>query len=232
MPPLPAQPSTLAVELKHTYSNDTDVQVKQFWQYAGTAPTDAELNTFSSAVEAAWASHVAPLSSSDVVLVEVVSTDLTSDTASRGTWTGSTAGSVGTAPLSAQDCFLQGFTVARRYRGGKPRSYWPLGVAADLLDPQHWTSGFLSSVETGLAAYATAIEGAGWSGAGSIVQVNVSYYNGFKIVGGPYPLRTRNIPLVRGSGAPAGPVIPPDVITGATYSPLLATQRRRTTRKR
>lgn len=231
MPPLPAQPSVLAVELKHTYSNDIDVQVKQFWQYSGTAPTNAQLSAFCTAQASNWDNQWVHVCHSDVVLTEIVATDLTSATAARGSWSGSLAGDLSGAVLGAQVCFLVGYTIARRYRGGKPRNYWPLGDAATLQDPQHWTSAFVASVSGYSAGWNTQTALNGWTGGGTLSQVNVSYYEGFKVVDGSTG-RAHNVSLVRGGPPPAGPVIAPDPITGYTYSPLLATQRRRTTRKR
>jgi hypothetical protein len=224
--------STLSVINKCTYSNDLDILVKTFWGYSGTAPSDSELDTFAGDVEAAWVSHLNGLCSTDISMVETTVTDLTSDTAARGVSTSVANGTRSGDPLGAQICFLTPYSIARRYRGGKPRTYWPFGVYDDLLDPQHWTTTFVTAVQTGVGAWQSEIAALTWSGATISGQVNVSYYNGFKPVAGSTG-RYRNVSLVRGSGEEgAGPVIPPDPILSTSYSQLLATQRRRTTRKR
>jgi hypothetical protein len=88
--------------------------------HAGSA---SELGNLATAVRAAWVANVIPLQNPALTLTDVVCTDLTSDTGAEATVTGSTVGtSTGLAsPANAAICWS--WRIARRYRGGHPRTY-------------------------------------------------------------------------------------------------------------
>lgn len=231
MPALPDQPNTLRIDLKFTYANDLDVLVRQFFTYTGTAPTNANLDTFAASVAGLVDSELKTLFHSTVALVETTVTDLSSSTAGRGTSSTGVTGTLSGAVNGAQVAFLQGNLIDRRYRGGKPRTYWPFGDQSVLEDPQHWTSGFVTDVATGVGGYTNGVLALTWAGATMVDNVNVSYYAGFVPVAGSTG-RVKNVSQVRGTAHSTEPVIAPDPVTGSTFSNILATQRRRTTRKR
>lgn len=222
--------NTLRVQIKYTYSDDLDVLVRTYWSYFGTAPTNAQLDTFALDVAMAENTNCASLRTSAVTLVEVIARDLTSDMGAVGTHTGSNPGTLSGGELGAQTAFLVNYQIPRAYRGGKPRNYMPFGSSGVLQDAQHWTTEFVTGVTTGFTAMQTAISELTWSGATITGQVNVSYYSGFVPVPGSTG-RYKNVSQVRGT-THGGPIIAPDVISSTTFSPLVATQRRRTTRKR
>jgi hypothetical protein len=130
---------------------------------------------------------------------------------------------VGTAsgtPVPAGVALLQNFTVARRYRGGKPRIYLPVGTSATLQNASTWTSGFVTSMNAAWASASTFIPAAAPSGTTITGQVSVSYYKDFTVFIGSTG-RARNISTLR----TGGPVI--DSITAATVNAKPASQRRR-----
>jgi hypothetical protein len=95
------------------------------------------------------------------------------------------------------------YPVARRYRGGKPRSYVPWGTADDLGDRQDWDSGVLTAFHTGWSAIISALEAAYPIGAATFVSMcAVSYYGppNRTITGSTGRVRTistvRAVPLV------------------------------------
>jgi hypothetical protein len=55
--------------------------------------------------------------------------------------------------MTAETAVLVNFTIARRYRGGKPRVYWPAGVSAQLNNPVSWQSTFVSAFRTAFNAF-------------------------------------------------------------------------------
>lgn len=220
MPPLPVVANVIEVQMRATLGADLDVLSRIYWQYSGTAPTDAQLNTMATAVATAWSSDLAALCYTDIALTEVVCTDLTSATAARGIWSGSHAGTSSGTMLPAGVAFNIGFSIARRYRGGKPKVFMPFGVAGDLQTAQTWTSAFATAVATAWGNFTTAVGSAIAWGATSEGQVSVSYFSGFTSVQNPITKRYRNVPTVRSS-------VTPDAVIGAVYQTRVASQRRR-----
>jgi hypothetical protein len=163
----------------------------------------------------------------DTTYLGCVMVDLSSDLGAAGSFPESVIGVRSGAELGADLCLLVNFEVGRRWRGGKPRGYLPLGTADDLETRQTWTSAFLSDVETPVQDLYSQMEGSTFGGCTCVQQVNVSYY------GPPNRLitgstgRVRNVSTVRGAtGSPyTGPAV--DNITAVTFNPRLGSQRRR-----
>lgn len=176
MPALPDVPAVIRMRMKFTVGSDTDVLPRSYWEYSGTPPNNAELTTMASSIWSALATPAVALldTASDWTGIELV--DLSSPTAAVGEHLASSTGTRSGTQLPASVAADVGFTIARRYRGGKPHTELPFGVAGDLETPQTWTSGFLTSVDTFWGDVATEMTSALWSDGGSIAQVNVSYY--------------------------------------------------------
>lgn len=219
MPPLPAVPATLKVALIGTLQEDTDVVNIIHFQYGGTPPTNAQLNTFAASVAAAWGTNIAPLVNPNYVLTTVDVTDLSSSTGAIGAAVVSTAGTRVGNPLTAGVAACVRHRIARRYRGGHPRTYLWAGIITDIYDEQTWKPAFITSMDAGWLAFIGACVGAGWTGAGGLTFVNVSYYSGFTNGTGPTG-RARVIPTLRGT-----PVVDP--INSSQLNPHFASQRRR-----
>nr|CRY97188.1 hypothetical protein [uncultured prokaryote] len=220
MPALPDVPKVLKVDFKFTYGSDTDVLTRQYWEYTGTAPTSTELATFGTAVGAGWDSNCASLTTTACSLEEMDVTDLSSPTAAQGVGPAVFPGTRSGAGLAADDCLVSGYEIARRFRGGHARGYWPFGVSTDRDSPQNWGAAFLTDAAAGIVGMNSDTEAAGWSGAGTLTQVSVSYYEGFTVVTSPTTHRARNVPTVR-----ATPVVDP--VTAILARVRIGTQRRR-----
>lgn len=220
MPALPPVPGVVRLRMIHQVSEDTNAGVGFFVQYTGTAPTAAQLNTFCQAVAGAWDSNLKAFASLDVKLLEVTAVDLSSSSGAVGSFLDGTTGTRTGHPLPASTSLLVNYHVNRRYRGGKPRSYFPFLVAEDLSDEQTWLAATLTAFTTAWNAFVAAIVGAGWTGAGSLSHVNVSYYEGFASVQNPVTHRWKNLSTPR-----ATPVV--DAITAVAINPKPGSQRRR-----
>jgi hypothetical protein len=48
---------------------------------------------------------------------------------------------------------LVNYPIKRRYRGGKPRSYYPWGTITDLAGPDKWTAAFQTEAKEHLTAW-------------------------------------------------------------------------------
>jgi hypothetical protein len=220
VPPYPPVPGVLRVTFKHTENSETGISSRVFLSYTGTAPSNAQCSTFATSCASAWNSDLAALANTGLVLVEVDVVDLTSTSSGVGTASVSHAGTRTGNALPLNSCFTVNYTIARRYRGGKPRGFWRWGVAGDQLTERTWDSTIISAVQTDFAAFIAACAAAGWSGAGTIAQVNVSYFEGFTTHTGTTG-RVSNIPKPR----VGGPIT--DAVTAILPDSFIGTQRRR-----
>jgi len=220
MPALPAVPKVLRVALSGTGDSPTVWLSRFFIQYTGTAPTTSDLASFDTALDTAANTNLIPLMGASWILRQIESIDLTSSTGAVDiksvTRTGSRAG----GGLPSQVCVVQSYTIARRYRGGHPRGYWPFGTSTDLVSDTDWKAASITAFDNGLDAFFTAVFAAGWAGAGTLSHVNVSYYSGFTVVVSPTTGRARNIPTLR-----VAPVVDP--VTATQVRASIGTQRRR-----
>jgi hypothetical protein len=219
MPALAPVPSVVKLVMKYTYSLDTDVVNHLFFKYSGTGPANADLNTWLAAVQAAWISDLQSYISADVTLDELTATDLTSPTAGIGSKLVNANGLRGGPPVPAGTAFLFNYEIQRRYRGGKPRTYVPLGVSSDVLDGQDWTSTFHANALSGWTAFIAGCKAAPMGAATISDQVNVGYYHGFTVFMTPSG-RAKNI-----STPLATPHVDP--VVAITAGTRFASQRRR-----
>lgn len=224
MPALPSVPKVLQLAIQTELSDDNYKAINRVhFAYTGTAPSPAQLDSFATTVLTAFASALVPSMGNNKSITMVNAIDLSSPTAAVGEASGANIGTLAGLPLSDDDAMVMSATVARRYRGGHPRSYLLVGDSTKLDTGHTWDSTFLAAVQTAWAGFITAVEGAGWAGAGTLSPVNVSYYEGFTNLTSPAG-RNYNVPKLR----VGGPVV--DAITTYVARALLGTQRRRLAR--
>ena len=221
MPPLPPVPGVLKVTFRFTVDEDTNATVRWHVAYTGTPPTDAVATAIASGIYGSAASALPPVMAASVSLQEVTVEDLSVSSGGIGSHTAGTGGSRAGTRLPAGAAVMINFPIARRYRGGKPRSYFPFGVSGDLSDAQTWDSTLISDVFTAVGALLAYCNGTVISGTTLAGWVNVSYYNGFTAVTNPITGRTKDVPKVR-TGA-----IPVDQPVSYAVHPKVASQRRR-----
>jgi hypothetical protein len=220
LPALPNVSQVFRVEFIWTIGEDASGLTRLFFHYTGGTPSPADMLTWAADFQGDWANFIEPLCHTDTSVQKTIVTDLTTASSPVGEFTGPDVGTRAGTALPAGAALVMDWTIARRYRGGKPRSYLPFGVAGDLADRQTWAAGFLSSVAGGLAAWRTAVLGRTVSGVSIDHQVNVSYYQGFTPVRNPITGRYRNVPNIRGV-----PVV--DNITAGGANSRVGSQRRR-----
>ena len=220
MPALPPVPHVLRVTFKHTAGEDLDLLNRLFISYNGGPPTSPDCVLLAADLFALWNTHVSTNFYSGQLLVQCSVEDLTSPTSGVGVHNGSIAGTGGANPMSAGSAYVLKHTIARRYRGGHPRTY--LGIYPDnaISDPQTWASPFNTNILGGFQAFLTAVLGVTEGTTNLTSMVNVSYYEGFTNFTFPSG-RTRPIPKLR----VGGPVV--DVVTDTGFNPQVGSQRRR-----
>jgi hypothetical protein len=220
MPPLPPVPKVLRLILTYHISNDLSAVNRFHWGYSGNAPLNTDCTTFAGLVATAWASYMGPVTHSSVSLVGTEITDLSTPSGGTGSNAGVHAGTHTGTALPAGTCALVNYTIQRRYRGGKPRSYLPAGSSSDVGDGQKWSTAGRSAIENGWLSFLLQAESTPPAGSGALRRVSVSYYSGFKTHEGSTG-RMTNIPLLRTTG----PVI--DDILTTSVDAEFASQRRR-----
>jgi hypothetical protein len=224
MPPLPSPGSVLRVEFETGGDASQPAGSRFYLQYSSGPPDTADLNTLASAVSAAWGTHIAPRVANTEKLESVTITDLSSDTGAVGTWEGTVDGTNSGAPLIASAAALVNHVIARRYRGGRPRTYVRAGTATDLENENTWSSTFLGEMLTAWQAWIAEILATTGIGITSLQIVNVGYYEGF--LAHEYPSgRYKNIAQLRKvDGVPTPNV---DPVTSSTVATKIGSQRRR-----
>lgn len=219
-PPLPPAGNVIELLLQWSDQQDMNVLNRLFFAYEGSTPTAAQLHTWLVSLVTPWNANVVDLYTSGVELLTTTATDLSVESGNRGTSTwdinGTRAG-VG-APLGAP--VLVNYQLTRRYRGGKPRNYLPLGDVSDLNDPGHWTTAFQAAVSGGWGAFLGAVVGSTVGGATITNHVNISYYSSFTNVPYGSPTKYRRVPTPR-----ATPLV--DLISTYSVSLIPGSQRRR-----
>jgi hypothetical protein len=220
MPTLPDVSKVVRVSLIASDAADLNVVTRFYISYTGTAPTSANLDSFGSTVANELDSHVKGLTKSGINYREIDLVDLSSPSAGAAAHAIDIDGTRSGTTLAAGTCCVVSYKIARRYRGGHPRGYWPVGTISDIETSQDWTDAFLSSVDSGLGSFFTGVTANPWSGGGTLKHVNVSYFHGFTSVEDPITHRWRNIPTARGV-----PVV--DEITQLIARKRFGSQRRR-----
>jgi hypothetical protein len=225
MPALPAPGPIVRVELLFDVGVDASALTRFFFNYTGAAPGITALTAFSTLINGYADDALPPLMHPDTTYLGCVLQDLGSDLGLVASFPESAVGSRDGDQLGADVCVLANYPIGRHYRGGKPRGYWPLGTSADLLDRQHWTTGFTGSCEDVLAVLLSEVNGSSSEGCTAGQQYNVSWYGPPNQLKGALPGRVRTVSTQR-----VTPLI--DAITTVSVSPQLASQRRRNLRRR
>lgn len=220
MPALPPAPFILRLDLKWAYGGDTSLTTRVFLRYTGTAPSSTALTTWAGQISAAAGANFAAMLDVNASWQGVLVTDLSSNTSGTGLDNTPHTGTRTGNPLPAQSCMLQNLQIVRRYRGGKPRRYWPFGVSGDLANPQGWTTTFINAGHSAIDGFFTSIFATPPTGTAIAAHVNVGYYHGFTSVTNPVTGRTKDVPNLL-----TAPHI--DDVIGYKINPLVASQRRR-----
>lgn len=205
--------------MRFTVGNDLDAITRFYIGYTGTAPTNSDLNEFCEDVSNDFTTDLKALMHPDNQLVEVTAEDLTNNTSAVGFWSGTIAGSRSGHTLPGGACVVASYKIPRRYRGGHPRGYWPLLSAEDLDGPNVWGASVIAGTQTDLNQFFTDVVAEGWTGAGTLSHLNVSYFQGFTNVTFPSG-RIRPVPTRRGT-----PVT--DTVSTVAVNPHVGSQRRR-----
>lgn len=221
MPALPPVPGVMKAVQAYDVGTASLAICGHHIEWSGTDPTLTQLATFQAAYDAAWPTHMAPAFGNDTIFTGSELTVLTSPTSPQVNTIGglSDAGSRSGTKLSSSDSAIVQRHVARRYRGGHSRMYFPAGVEGDIAAGRIWSSAFQTAMLSAWEDFSTAIFAAGWTGAGTLQGCSISYFEGFTNVLFPSG-RYRAVPTRR-----VTPLV--DAISHDAVNPRLGEQRRR-----
>lgn len=218
--PLPASPC-VRVRLDYHHASGLDAGSRFYLSYSGSAPSGANCTTLAGDIASAWNVHLAGLHSSDWSLFEVDVLDIATDSGLSGQWTGSDPGVNVSTSLPAQCSINVEFNISRRYRGGKPRMYLPPATSADLLNDSNYNAALLTSCNSALSGFFSAIEALSIGSMGTLAHVNLSYYKGFTNITNSSG-RERAVPTYRAAALL-------DTVTGYSTKQVVGSQKRRRT---
>lgn len=218
MPALPTIPNVLKISLLWSISSDVDARTTLYFSYSGAAPNNAACSAFATAAYNAFGAFGEDWDV-DTSLTGCEVIDLSSSSGGVGIHSATVAGNL-THPISGASAVLVNYAIARRYRGGRPRSYLPWGDQTVIGNRQTWGGTFVAAVTTHVQDAFAGIIGQTSGGTTISQHVNVSYYSGFTVETSPSSGRARNVPKLRTT-----PVV--DTIVGLSISTRIANQRRR-----
>lgn len=219
MPALPDVPNVLKAQVQWNDSADVDVYTNHYFLYSGSSPDSSDLSNFAGVVCGAFETYKSLWTPANL-LAGCRVTDLTSSTAAQGITSVTVNGTGGDGDLAGGTAVVVSHTLSRRYRGGKPRNYYPWGYPGALLNRQSWTTTYIGDVATAIGGIYATIIGTVEGGMTIENHVNVSYYAGFTVFNPGGGKRAKNVPTLRDS-----PLV--NAITGAVVLNRPGSQRRR-----
>lgn len=221
MPPLPAVPNVIRMRILWEIQGKSNQGQRMFISYSGGPPAPSDLTAFANKYITAWNTNMPSLYNVDQTFLGVILEDLSSATGAVAEVAASVVGTRGSNVLPPSAAIVVSFEIARRYRGGHPRSYWPLGTSEDTEQGTgQFTETFQSAVASAVSAQTDSILAQTSGSTTTESQVNVSYYDGFTAIENPFTGRYRNVPKLR-----ATPLV--DDIGTIVVRSYIASQRRR-----
>ena len=179
MPPLPYVADVARVDIQWQVGADNHALTRLHAGYSGAAPNAAACNVSAQAIYGVVHDHFLPIMYTGNTLCGVEVRDLSGEDAESGSYQALHGGSASGTPLPAEVAVLANYRIARHYRGGKPRSYFPLFTASDLDNPSSWKA---SSIAPALAAVEALLADLGTAEVGGVPldgAVSLSYVQGY-----------------------------------------------------
>lgn len=178
MPPLPPVADVIKVTQSWICGNNVKAESIFHFQYSGGPPLAADCSALAADIQAASVTELAPLMNADYKVGLVTVLDIASNTGAQGFGGSVTAGTNAGSPLAANTAIVVNHAIARRYRGGKPRTYIPPGSISEISTVGQWSSTFQTLVNTNFASWKTTCLAATHGGVSLTAFGTVSYFTG------------------------------------------------------
>jgi hypothetical protein len=111
--------------------------------------------------------------------------DLNSNTGAEGIGGAAATGTRAGSSIPASNCVVLNHNIARRYRGGHPRTYAPFGANADTATTGTWGGTFLNTCQTNFNAWVAGCLTTSTGGVSLVQYGSVSYFSGGHLRGTP-----------------------------------------------
>jgi hypothetical protein len=220
VPPLPSVPSVIKTRFLFQDGGDANVSATNYWLYTGGAPTSAAIAALAQDLNTAADGSFLALQGTTTRLLGVEAVDLASSSGSQAVTADGSDGTRTGSSLAGGTAALLNHHISRRYRGSRPKNFFPFGVSADLSTRQSWSTEFVTSMQSAWNSVLDEFLGSASGGTTIAEHVSISYYSGSRVVTSPTTGRARNVPIVR-----VTPLVDP--ITSSTANITPASQRRR-----
>jgi len=219
----PFAPGYCEIRYNQIYGGATNVTNRWFFKFTGAMDVTAA-GAIAAKATTEWNAMMAPCVNTHLSLLSTKVTDLGS---ASGAVNEDLTGSAGTKPITdflpATSCIVSHGFITRRYRGGKPRWYQAGLNQSDLFDNQHFTSAFVTQIETALANMIIALR-TFTTGAVTMGDCyNLSFVKGYTWT--EYTTSSGNTNYRKDMTYRSE--VQPDMITNYVTSPVIATQRKR-----
>jgi len=219
MPALKPVHGVLKIKFFQRVGSDTDISSHLYFQTFTPANLD-QIIAVTDVAHASYVTHCIPLLNFNSSLEQVEGVELSSPDGPLAINPVPVQGIRAQGELPANACALFNIPVARRYRGGKPRVYWPFGSEPDIATPQTWSTTFITAANTGVNALISEVTANLGTWAPGSALCSVSYFSGSQWkpdhLGNYHQIPTpRDVPLV-------------DVVKGAPgFNTVIGSQRTR-----
>lgn len=176
MPALPVVANCLKYTQNYHISNNLTAASIHHFIYSGGPPTAADCAALAATFQAAFITRTINQFPGTTSIGQGTVLDIASHTGAQGSGGSVTAGTRAGAEFPANVAVVINHTIARRYRGGKPRTYVPAQVATDNASAGLWNAGIVTNWTTQWANWITDCLAATHGGVSITQYVNVSYF--------------------------------------------------------
>lgn len=178
MPSLPATPQVIKFRVLGDADGQTIDNVFHA-HYTGTAPDDTAVATLCSGFAFSFMTRFGPRLGVEYTMREVVGQDLTSPTSGSGSISGSNAGTDASGDkMPPSLALVVSWKITRRYRGGKPRTYFA-PIRSDHFDtPVTFNSSYASNFASAAAGFLSDVTAISAAGVTLDALGCVSYFSG------------------------------------------------------
>lgn len=177
MAPLPPVPNGIKAQIGWYIDNNDRVENVLHFLVSNGPPSAAVCAALAADFQAAQITQFGAVTHTSNGIMPCTVTDISSGSGLQGVGGAAQGGSLSGSYNSAQTAMVLNHHIARRYRGGKPRSYLPVGNQGDLSTPGQWGSSFVTSITTKWANFITSCLAASSGGVSVSSFVSISYFH-------------------------------------------------------
>lgn len=178
MPPLPPVANCLKYTQQWVCGVNSKPESIFHFTYTGGTPTASNLAGLAADIQAAAVTEFKPWLHTSYKVGVGTALDIASNTGASGVGGSATAGTMTGQPLPCSNAVVINHAIARRYRGGKPRTYLPPPDNTEMQTVGQWTSAFQTSIGSAFASFITTALASTVGGISLTAYGAVSYYTG------------------------------------------------------